>query len=97
MLALAAVSTLLTAQGGKTDVKVTASEYEGWRQYNANGARCHGQNARAFTAVVSDGRVARGMPPFATLLDSTQVGAVYDYPTGRAEKRIPPGRPDKPS
>jgi mono/diheme cytochrome c family protein len=46
-----------------------------------------------FTKVVTDGAKARGMPAFADLITPEQVGAVYAYLKGRAEKRIPAGRP----
>ena len=119
LVALAAVTNPVDAQGGKSDVKLTAQEYEGWRQYNANCARCHGQDAlpnpvaanlleslaasgpmhdkTAFTGVVMNGRLDKGMPSFAKLLDSTKVDAIHAYLVGRAEKRIPPGRPKQPS
>ncbi len=47
----------------------------------------------AFTQVVMSGRVDRGMPAFADIMTPEQVGAVYAYVSGRAEQRIPPGRP----
>jgi mono/diheme cytochrome c family protein len=34
----------LWAQGRPAGPKVSASEYEGWRQYNTQCARCHGQD-----------------------------------------------------
>jgi mono/diheme cytochrome c family protein len=95
------------------------AEYEGWRQYSAQCARCHGQDAlpnpvaanllvslapggpvagkAAFTKVVKEGREERGMPGFGETMEPTQIEAVYAYLKGRAEKRIPPGRPKEPA
>jgi mono/diheme cytochrome c family protein len=97
---------------------LTAEEYEGWRQYSAQCARCHGQDAlpnpvaanlleslapngpmhdqKAFTEVVTVGRTSRGMPAFGETLKPGQVKAIYSYLVGRAGKRIPEGRPEKP-
>ncbi len=47
----------------------------------------------AFTAVVIEGRRDRGMPGFKDQMTPEQVAAVYLYVRGRAERRIPPGRP----
>jgi mono/diheme cytochrome c family protein len=49
-----------------------------------------------FFQVVSKGRPERGMPGFASLLTPEQINAMYAYVKGRAEGRIPPGRPDRP-
>jgi len=49
-----------------------------------------------FVQVVSKGRPERGMPAFETLQTPEQINATYAYVKGRAEGRIPPGRPDKP-
>ena len=94
-------------------------EYEGWRQYSVNCARCHGQDALPnpvaanllisvapggpmaspdpFAQVVSEGRPERGMPPFKSILRPEQIQAIYAYVKGRAEKRLPPGRPSAPA
>jgi mono/diheme cytochrome c family protein len=50
-----------------------------------------------FIEVVSVGRPARGMPGFKGVLTPEQINAIYAYVKGRAEKRIPPGRPASPS
>jgi len=50
-----------------------------------------------FTKVVTNGAEARGMPPFADVMTPEQVEAVYAYLKGRAEKRIPAGRPKEPA
>jgi mono/diheme cytochrome c family protein len=50
-----------------------------------------------FTKVVTDGRPERGMPAFAKTVTPEQVEAVYAYLKGRAEKRIPAGRPKEPA
>jgi mono/diheme cytochrome c family protein len=103
-------------QGGGP--KVSQLEYEGWRQYSVNCARCHGQDAlpnpvaanllvslapggpmaspERFAQVVSEGRPDRGMPAFKGLMTPEQINATYAYVKGRAEKRIPPGRPASP-
>jgi mono/diheme cytochrome c family protein len=106
-------------EGAKTGgLKVSAVEYEGWRQYSVNCARCHGQDAlpnpvaanlllslgpkgpiksyEAFSEVVTAGRPATGMPAFKGILTPEQTKAIYAYVKGRAEGRIPPGRPDRP-
>ncbi len=99
--------------------KVGQAEYEGWRQYSVNCARCHGQDAlpnpvaanllvslgpggpidteQKFFQVVSEGRPERGMPAFTALLTPDQIRSIYAYVDGRAEKKIPPGRPASPS
>ena len=51
---------------------------------------------KTFTTVVIEGRTSRGMPAFKGSLEPSQVEATYHYLKGRAEKRIPPGRPKKP-
>ena len=104
------------AQGGAAPApKVTAQEYEGWRQYSVNCARCHGQDVlgnpvagdllklagpggsvesrEAFGSAVKAGRPGQGMPGFAKLLTDEQIDAIYAYVKGRADGRIPPGRP----
>jgi mono/diheme cytochrome c family protein len=50
-----------------------------------------------FRQVVSDGRPERGMPGFKGVLTEEQIRAMYAYLKGRAEKRIPAGRPASPS
>ena len=99
--------------------KVSRVEYEGWRQYSVNCARCHGQDVlpnpvaanllislapggpmdtyEKFAQVVHKGRPERGMPAFEPILKPDQTRAMYAYVKGRAEKRIPPGRPASPS
>jgi mono/diheme cytochrome c family protein len=103
------------AQGGA----VSQLEYEGWRQYSVNCARCHGQDAlpnpvaanllislapggpmeskEKFVQVVSEGSPDRGMPAFKSLQTRSQIEAIYAYVKGRADKRIPPGRPEQPA
>lgn len=99
--------------------KVSQVEYDGWRQYSVNCARCHGQDVlpnpvaanllislaaggpiaseQAFVQVVGEGRPERGMPAFKNIMSQEQIRAVYAYVKGRAEKRIPAGRPARPS
>ena len=50
-----------------------------------------------FTKVVLEGRPSGGMPAFKGTVEPAQVEAMYAYLKGRAEKRIPPGRPKSPS
>jgi mono/diheme cytochrome c family protein len=104
---------------GQEGAAVSAQEYEGWRQYSVQCARCHGQDAlpnpvaanllvsmapggpsadkATYTQVVMEGREDRGMPGFADVMTPEQVEAVYAYLKGRAEKRIPAGRPKEPA
>jgi mono/diheme cytochrome c family protein len=112
-------STAATPPGqGGAGPKVSLAEYEGWRQYSVNCARCHGQDVlpnpvaanllislgsggpvdteQKFFQVVSEGRPERGMPAFKDIMSAEQIRAVYAYVDGRAEKRIPPGRPARP-
>jgi mono/diheme cytochrome c family protein len=51
----------------------------------------------AFVRVVSEGREERGMPAFKNIMTPSQIEAVYAYVKGRADKRIPAGRPSSPS
>ena len=51
----------------------------------------------AFTKVVMDGRPARGMPALEKSVTPEQVDAMHAYLKGRAEKRIPAGRPKEPA
>ena len=105
------------AAGG--GAKLSKLEYEGWRQYSVNCARCHGQDVlpnpvaadllvslgpggpmnteQKFIQVTTEGRPDRGMPAFKSILTPDQVKATYAYVKGRAEKRIPPGRPEEPA
>jgi polar amino acid transport system substrate-binding protein len=50
-----------------------------------------------FADIVTAGRPASGMPAFKNVLTQDRIKAIYAYVKGRAEKRIPPGRPAKPS
>jgi mono/diheme cytochrome c family protein len=107
------------SQGEQGGFRVSQLEYEGWRQYSVNCARCHGQDVlpnpvaanllisvapggpvaseQQFVQVVSEGRPDRGMPAFKGLLTPDQIKATYTYVRGRAEKRIPAGRPERPA
>jgi hypothetical protein len=106
-------------RGASPGFRVSPVDYEGWRQYSVNCARCHGQDVlpnpvaanllislapggpmnseQAFTQVVSEGSQHRGMPAFNGIMTAEQIAATYAYVKGRAEKRIPPGRPERPS
>jgi mono/diheme cytochrome c family protein len=99
--------------------RVSQLQYEGWRQYSVQCARCHGQDVlpnpvaanlltslgsggpidtpEKFAQVVSEGRPDRGMPAFKGILTPALIQAIYAYVKGRAEKRIPPGRPAEPT
>jgi mono/diheme cytochrome c family protein len=50
-----------------------------------------------FAQVVTAGKPASGMPAFKGVLTPDQVKSIYAYVKGRAEKRIPPGRPESPT
>jgi mono/diheme cytochrome c family protein len=50
----------------------------------------------AFVAVVQAGRPDRGMPAFAGVLSQEQSGAIYADVNGRADGRVPAGRPARP-
>jgi mono/diheme cytochrome c family protein len=104
---------------GQRGFRVSRLEYEGWRQYSVNCARCHGQDVlpnpvaanllisvgpggpvateQMFVQVVTEGRPHRGMPAFQGVLPPDQINAIYAYVRGRAEKRLPPGRPERPA
>ena len=104
-----------SAQGLQPAPQLDAESYEGWRQYSAHCARCHGQDVlgnpvaadllvstktggpvsgqAAFLAVVKAGRTDRGMPSFATTLSDAHANAIYAYVKGRADGKIPAGRP----
>ncbi len=49
-----------------------------------------------FLKVVQQGRPPRGMPAFAGTMTPAQMEATYAYVRGRAEKRVPAGRPQRP-
>ena len=49
-----------------------------------------------FVGVVQNGRTGRGMPAFGKTLTPGQAASIYSYVKGRADRRIPPGRPAKP-
>jgi mono/diheme cytochrome c family protein len=107
------------AQAQERAPRVSAAEYEGWRQYSVHCARCHGQDVtgnpvaahllesaradgpvatkEAFTNVVTEGRVSKGMPAFKAIMKPEQIEAVYAYVKGRADGRIAVGRPAAPS
>jgi mono/diheme cytochrome c family protein len=107
----------VAAQDRERGPKLGAEEYEGWRQYSAHCARCHGQDVvgnpvaanllkatraggpvaepAAFVAVVKEGRPKGGMPGFAKVIDDAQTAAIYAYVKGRANGKIPAGRPQR--
>jgi mono/diheme cytochrome c family protein len=49
----------------------------------------------AFVAVVKEGRPKGGMPGFAKVIDDAQTAAIYAYVKGRADGKIPAGRPQR--
>jgi mono/diheme cytochrome c family protein len=105
------------AQGRETGPRLGPEAYEGWRQYSAHCARCHGQDVLgnpvaadllkataaggpvaeqgAFVAAVKTGRPKNGMPGFAKMIDDAQTDAIFAYVKGRAEGKIPAGRPER--
>ena len=48
-----------------------------------------------FLKIVRDGRPDKGMQAWDKLLDAKQIGQVYVYVRARADKVLPPGRPDE--
>lgn len=46
-----------------------------------------------FVKIVREGRPSGGMPALEPSMTPEQMSAVYAYVKGRADKRIPPGRP----
>lgn len=46
-----------------------------------------------FAKIVREGRPSRGMPASGSSLKPEQIAAIYAYVKGRADKKIPPGRP----
>jgi mono/diheme cytochrome c family protein len=48
-----------------------------------------------FLRVVRDGRVNTAMQGWTKLLDDKQIGQIYLYVRARADKVLPPGRPDE--
>jgi mono/diheme cytochrome c family protein len=91
----------------------TKAEYDGWRQYMSNCARCHGDdgvggvmapdlrkfvaadtvNQSSFHSTVNEGRIAKGMPQFKSVLHGGQIDAIYAYLRARAAGELPAGRP----
>jgi mono/diheme cytochrome c family protein len=55
------------------------------------------ESKEKFVQVVSEGRPDRGMPAFKSIQTRSQIEATYAYVKGRADKRIPPGRPKPPA
>ena len=51
---------------------------------------------KVFVDIVVNGRTARGMPAFGKTLTPGQAAAIYAYVKGRADGRIPAGRPTPP-
>jgi mono/diheme cytochrome c family protein len=117
LLAVMGVPEAASAQGRQPAPQLDTEAYEGWRQYSAHCARCHGQDVlgnpvaadllasagnggpmadqAAFVGVVKAGRVNRGMPGFASTLTDAHVNAIYAYVKGRADDKIPAGRPTR--
>jgi mono/diheme cytochrome c family protein len=50
-----------------------------------------------FVKIVREGRPSRGMPGLEGSMTPEQMAAVYAYVKGRADKKIPPGRPSRPA
>jgi mono/diheme cytochrome c family protein len=51
---------------------------------------------KVFVDIVVNGRTARGMPAFGKTVTPGQAAAIYAYVKGRADGRIPAGRPTPP-
>ena len=117
LVAVIGVPDAASGQGRQPSPQLDAESYEGWRQYSAHCARCHGQDVlgnpvaadllkcakaggpvsdqAAFVGVVKAGRPDRGMPSFATTLSDAHANAIYVYVKGRADGKIPAGRPTR--
>jgi mono/diheme cytochrome c family protein len=54
------------------------------------------ESQKVFVGVVQNGRTGGGMPAFGKTLTPGQTAAIYAYVKGRADKRIPAGRPARP-
>ena len=101
LLTLAGWPASSEAQRATAAPKLGPAEYEGWRQYSVHCARCHGQDVLggpvaeqgAFVSVVKAGRPVRGMPGFASTVSDEQTNAIFAYVQGRADGKIPAGRP----
>ena len=52
-------------------------------------------SAAEFLKIVRDGRPDKGMQAWDKLLDNKQIGQIHLYVQARAEKVLPPGRPDE--
>jgi mono/diheme cytochrome c family protein len=48
-----------------------------------------------FSQIVTAGRPEKGMPAFKGVLTPEQISGIYAYVKGRADKRIPAGRPER--
>lgn len=53
------------------------------------------RSSSEFLKIVRSGNVDKGMPGWTKLLDDKQIGQVHLYVRARAEKLLPPGRPDE--
>jgi mono/diheme cytochrome c family protein len=62
----------------------------------ATGPGGSSSSQETFVGVVLNGRASRGMPAFGKSLTAAQAAAIYAYVKGRADKRIPAGRPAAP-
>ena len=54
------------------------------------------ESRKAFVDVVLNGRTSKGMPAFGKTLTPGHAAAIYAYVKGRADGRIPAGRPAPP-
>jgi mono/diheme cytochrome c family protein len=48
-----------------------------------------------FLTTVRDGRMAKGMPPWNSLLNQRQIEQLYAYVKARSDGRLAPGRPHR--
>ena len=55
----------------------------------------HPLTRQEFLPLVRDGRVKKGMPAWSQLLDDKQIIDIYIYVMARAQRVLPPGRPDE--
>ena len=85
LLTGAAIEPLAAQEGEKEGAKVSAVEYEGWRQYNVHCARCHGQDALPNPVAAN---LLVSMAPKGPAADKATFTKVVQE--GRPEKGMPP-------
>ena len=76
---------------------VSQDVYDGWKQFNLNCARCHGEDALGTSFaphLVCAGRQEKGMPSWCALgMEIPTIDKIYSYVKARSDAKIAPGRP----